>query len=46
VPGKNQQVEFYTSDLSGDFVVVIQGLNKKGIAGSASTTFTVKKTDY
>ncbi|HEX8040884.1 MAG TPA: hypothetical protein VF490_17125 [Chryseosolibacter sp.] len=33
------QVEFYTSDVDGPYMVVIQGLTDKGLAGSKKYTF-------
>ena len=35
-----QNISFYTSDLAGDYLIEIQGLNKSGIAGY--TTFKIK----
>lgn len=41
--GKNAtSVEFYTSDLPGDYLVVIQGLSPDGCAGVTYKRFTVK----
>jgi len=37
-----QQVEFYTSDLVGDYTVLIEGLSKDGSAGSGSSKFSVR----
>lgn len=37
-----QQVNFYTSDLTGNYIVVIEGLSKDGAPGATSTSFTVK----
>ena len=37
-----QQLEFYTSDLVGDYNVLIEGLSKDGSAGSSSSTFSVR----
>jgi len=37
-----QQVEFYTSDLVGEYNVSIEGLSKDGSAGSGSGTFSVR----
>lgn len=43
ITGKDgkQRVEFYSSDLTGTFLVVIEGLTKNGLAGSGSSTFQV-----
>jgi hypothetical protein len=38
-----RQLEFYTSDLTGDYTIVIEGLTKNGFAGSTEQTFTVKQ---
>jgi uncharacterized protein YfaS (alpha-2-macroglobulin family) len=38
-----QTVEFYTSDLPGKYVVVVQGITANGIAESATTAIEVKK---
>jgi len=36
-----QQLEFYTSDQSGNFQIVVEGLTNDGIAGSGRQTFSV-----
>lgn len=36
-----QEVEFFTSDVPGNYVVVLEGLNQEGDAGSGSFAFTV-----
>jgi hypothetical protein len=38
---KNQPVEFYTSDLPGDYLIVVQGLSPDGRAGVTYRRFTV-----
>jgi hypothetical protein len=38
----NSQIEFYTSDVTGEFQIVIQGMTKSGAAASAVRNFTVK----
>ena len=38
----SSQLEFYTSDITGDFQIVIEGLSKDGFAGQTLHTFTVK----
>jgi hypothetical protein len=38
-----QSVNFYSSDQTGTYKVVVQGLTKNGVAGSKSFTFEVKK---
>jgi hypothetical protein len=38
-----KRLSFYTSDLPGNYAIVIQGINKTGAAGSAVITFTVTK---
>lgn len=40
-----QVVEFYTSDVPGQYMVVVEGLNDKGFSGSKKYTFTVKAPD-
>ena len=37
-----QQLSFYTSDIKGNFVVVVQGLTPEGISGSSITNFVVE----
>lgn len=36
-------VQFYTSDLAGTYVAVVQGMTKSGLAGSRIITFEVKQ---
>jgi uncharacterized protein YfaS (alpha-2-macroglobulin family) len=36
-----QQLEFYTSDQSGNFQIVVEGLTNDGIAGSGRHSFSV-----
>jgi hypothetical protein len=43
-PGATQELDFFTSDQAGRYVVVVQGLAANGQAGSASTTFDVNPT--
>ncbi|HKZ39098.1 MAG TPA: hypothetical protein VJ184_15655, partial [Chryseolinea sp.] len=38
-----RQLEFYTSDLTGDYTIVIEGLTRDGLAGSTEQTFSVKQ---
>jgi len=38
-----QTVSFYTSDLTGQYVILVQGATSAGLAGSATSRFTVKK---
>jgi hypothetical protein len=40
---KKNTIEFYTSDLPGKYVVVVQGLSVKGLCGSKIITFDVTK---
>ncbi|MDB5136141.1 MAG: hypothetical protein JWP37_2744 [Mucilaginibacter sp.] len=42
IQGKNQ-VSFYTSDMEGQYIGIIQGMAANGEAGSQSFTFEVKK---
>ena len=37
------QIEFYTSDMDGDFEIEVQGITKNGLAGSAKSSFKVGK---
>ncbi|HEY5825162.1 MAG TPA: hypothetical protein VIT44_12380 [Cyclobacteriaceae bacterium] len=41
--GKPLQIEFYTSDVTGQYEVTIEGISKDGAASSASHTITVNK---
>jgi hypothetical protein len=41
-PGRRTETEFYTSDLSGTFMIVVEGLSAGGIPGTAVAYFTVK----
>jgi Large extracellular alpha-helical protein len=38
-----QTIEFYTSDIPGHYQVVLEGITSSGKAGSASTTFEVRR---
>lgn len=38
-----QQIEFFTSDLTGNFTIVVEGLNKNGYSGSKVSTLSVKQ---
>ncbi len=40
---RKKQFSFYTSDLPGKYVLIVQGLSKTGRPGSQATYFTVKK---
>jgi hypothetical protein len=39
------RLEFFTSDVTGEFAVEIQGMSNDGYCGSATTSFTVKEFD-
>ena len=39
------QVEFYTSDVRGRFMIVVEGVNESGFAGSGTYTFTVNPSE-
>ena len=41
----NHQLEFYTSDVPGQYAIVVEGLNDKGYSGSNIYTFTVTPAD-
>jgi hypothetical protein len=38
-----KQLSFYTSDLTGKYALVVQGLTSSGVPGSQMVFFTVKK---
>lgn len=40
-----QHIEFYSSDLTGEYRVVIEGLTSEGLAGSGKHTFSVRPYD-
>lgn len=40
---KSTNIQFYTSDLVGEFEVVVEGINKDGVAGGSTTSFSVKQ---
>ncbi len=42
-PGKKQTISFYSSDLPGNYKVVVQGLAKSGLPGKKIFYFQVKK---
>jgi hypothetical protein len=39
------EFDFYTSDVEGDFLIVIEGLANGGLFGSGKNSFTVKRFD-
>ena len=39
----NAHIEFYTSDISGRYIAVLQGMDDAGHAGSARFSFEVRK---
>ena len=39
--GASKEINFFTSDVPGKYMVLIQGITGSGLAGSATTTFTV-----
>jgi hypothetical protein len=43
-PGRDQQLEFYTSDQPGRYLIVVQGLAADGQSGSTSAVLEVKPT--
>jgi hypothetical protein len=45
ITGKDgkSKLEFYTSDVPGDYKIVVEGITKNGIVGSATATFKVDK---
>jgi hypothetical protein len=40
---QKKQISFYSSDLPGKYVLVVQGLSKQGVPGTQEIYFTVKK---
>jgi hypothetical protein len=40
-----QQLEFFTSDIEGKYMVKIEGISENGSAGTGSATFSVKRFD-
>jgi hypothetical protein len=40
-----QRIEFYTSDMAGNYRIVVEGLTKDGLTGSATGTFSVRPND-
>ncbi len=40
--GNSQKIEFYSSDIKGEFIVVVQGIGKNGEAGKSVFSFNVK----
>lgn len=37
------QIEFYTSDMTGTYTIIIEGLSNNGYSGSSTGSFTVKQ---
>lgn len=42
IPADNKQLSFYTSDVKGKYIVVVQGIDENGKAGYNTTEFEVK----
>jgi hypothetical protein len=40
-----QQVEFYTSDVEGNYLIMVEGMSKDGFAGSSQLKFSVKPSE-
>lgn len=40
--GEKKQIEFFTSDLTGEYTVVIEGISSDGACGSTTMSFNVK----
>ncbi|HEX6892096.1 MAG TPA: hypothetical protein VF141_15420 [Chryseolinea sp.] len=38
----NKKLEFYTSDIAGDYEVVVEGMTGKGVSGKGTGTFAVR----
>lgn len=41
-----KKIEFYSSDIPGHYIAVVQGITKEGVAGIGTTTFTVLEPDH
>lgn len=39
--GANKEIQFFTSDLPGRYIIYIQGISRSGVTGSASAIFSV-----
>jgi uncharacterized protein YfaS (alpha-2-macroglobulin family) len=39
-------IEFYTSDVTGNYHLVVQGINDDGIAGTGVYDFSVRRNDF
>jgi hypothetical protein len=44
--GQKQQLDFFTSDISGNFIVLVEGISADGVGGRGTCTFSVKKNEY
>ncbi|MEO8569683.1 MAG: hypothetical protein ABI419_11115, partial [Ginsengibacter sp.] len=42
-PGVTKEIDFYSSDLMGQYMVEVQGISKNGMYGSKVFTFEVKR---
>jgi len=40
--GEKKQLEFYTSDLTGEYTIVVEGISKDGTCGGTTASFKVK----
>jgi hypothetical protein len=43
IDGEVNSINFYTSDVEGNFFIVIEGLSNNGLPGYSSTSFKVSK---
>lgn len=43
--GETKEIEFYTSDVPGNYTIVVEGLSKDGSAATSSGAFSVSKTN-
>jgi hypothetical protein len=41
-----QQLEFNTSDIAGEYTIIVEGITKDGNVGSAASTFAVKELNH
>ena len=42
-PGQSKEINFYSSDIPGKYIIVIQGITKNGRCGKSAFSFEVKK---
>jgi uncharacterized protein YfaS (alpha-2-macroglobulin family) len=42
----NKTLEFFTSDVSGKYIVVVEGITAEGQSGSGTASFTVNNEEF